>query len=89
MAIVDATAFEAPGRSGSPVGLQERYGNFIGGEWVAPSTGEYRENLTRPPVRRFARSRIPVRRTLSWRWMRRMRRRMGGVRVRRLSVRPF
>ncbi len=46
MAIVDATVFEAPGRSGSPVGLQERYENFIGGEWVAPSTGEYRENLT-------------------------------------------
>jgi aldehyde dehydrogenase len=46
MAIVDATTFEAPGSAGSPVDLQERYENFIGGEWVAPTTGEYRDNLT-------------------------------------------
>src|SRR5665811_2462431 len=46
MAIVDSTTYEAPGQSGSPVGLQERYENFIGGQWIAPTTGEYRENLT-------------------------------------------
>ena len=46
MAIVDSTIYEAPGRSGSPVELQERYDNFIGGEWIAPTTGEYRGNLT-------------------------------------------
>jgi aldehyde dehydrogenase len=46
MSIVDSTTYEAPGRSGSPVELQERYENFIGGEWIAPTTGEYRENLT-------------------------------------------
>jgi aldehyde dehydrogenase len=46
MAIVDSTTYEAPGRSGSPVDLQERYENFIGGEWIAPSTGDYRKNLT-------------------------------------------
>ena len=46
MAIVDSTTYEAPGQSGSPVELQERYENFIGGEWIAPTTGEYRENLT-------------------------------------------
>jgi aldehyde dehydrogenase len=46
MSIVESTAYEAPGRSGSPVELQERYENFIGGEWIAPTTGEYRENLT-------------------------------------------
>jgi aldehyde dehydrogenase len=46
MSVVDSTTFEAPGRSGSPVELQDRYENFIGGEWIAPSTGEYRENLT-------------------------------------------
>ena len=46
MAIVDLTTYTAPGRSGSPVELQERYDNFIGGEWIAPTTGEYRENLT-------------------------------------------
>ncbi|MDQ6776077.1 MAG: aldehyde dehydrogenase family protein, partial [Actinomycetota bacterium] len=40
------TTYEAPGRSGSPVALQERYENFIGGEWIAPTTGEYRDNLT-------------------------------------------
>ena len=34
------------GRAGSPVELKERYENFIGGEWIAPTTGEYRENLT-------------------------------------------
>ena len=46
MSIIESTAYEAPGRSGSPVELQERYENFIGGEWIAPTTGEYRENLT-------------------------------------------
>src|SRR5665213_1474420 len=46
MAIVDATTYQAPGRSDSPVELQDRYENFIGGEWTAPTTGEYRENLT-------------------------------------------
>jgi aldehyde dehydrogenase len=46
MAIVESTTYEAPGRPGSPVELKERYENFIGGEWIAPTTGEYRENLT-------------------------------------------
>ncbi len=40
------TTFAAPGEPGSPVELKERYDNFIGGEWVPPSTREYRENLT-------------------------------------------
>jgi Aldehyde dehydrogenase family len=40
------TAFAAPGQPGSPVELKSRYDNFIGGEWIAPTTGEYRENLT-------------------------------------------
>ena len=38
--------YEVPGQAGSPVELRERYENFIGGEWIAPTTGEYRENLT-------------------------------------------
>jgi aldehyde dehydrogenase len=46
MAIVDSTTYEAPGQSGSPVELRERYENFIGGEWIAPTTGEYSKNLT-------------------------------------------
>ncbi len=46
MSIVESTVFDVPGETGSPVALRERYENFIGGGWVAPSTGEYRENLT-------------------------------------------
>jgi aldehyde dehydrogenase len=46
MSVLDLTTYAAPGRSGSPVELRERYDNFIGGEWIAPTTGEYRENLT-------------------------------------------
>ena len=46
MSTIESTTFAAPGEAGSPVELKERYDNFIGGEWVAPSTGEYRENLT-------------------------------------------
>ena len=46
MATIESTTYEAPGEAGSPVELKERYENFIGGEWVAPTTGEYRENLT-------------------------------------------
>jgi aldehyde dehydrogenase len=38
--------YEAPGTPGSPVELKEQYGNFIGGEFIAPTNGEYRENLS-------------------------------------------
>jgi aldehyde dehydrogenase len=27
-------------------GIKARYGNFIGGAWIAPTTGEYRDNVT-------------------------------------------
>ncbi|HUA02577.1 MAG TPA: aldehyde dehydrogenase family protein [Solirubrobacteraceae bacterium] len=46
MATVESTTYEAPGEAGSPVELEQRYENFIGGRWIAPTTGEYRENLT-------------------------------------------
>ncbi len=47
MATVEqTTTFDVPGAAGSPVALQARYDNFIGGEWVPPSNGEYRPNLT-------------------------------------------
>src|SRR5579862_8809962 len=46
MATTESTTYEAPGRPGSPVELEDRYENFIGGHWVPPTTGEYRENLT-------------------------------------------
>ena len=38
--------YAAPGEAGSPVAVQPRYENFIGGEWVAPVEGRYHENLT-------------------------------------------
>jgi aldehyde dehydrogenase len=46
VAVDTPTVFAAPGQSGSLVALKSRYENFIGGEWVPPSAGEYRENLT-------------------------------------------
>jgi aldehyde dehydrogenase len=46
MSVIQSTTYDAPGASGSPVALRERYDNFIGGEWVAPTTGEYRGNVT-------------------------------------------
>ena len=36
--------FPAPGKDDSLVSLRSRYDNFIGGEWIAPTTGEYRDN---------------------------------------------
>ena len=36
--------FVAPGKSDSPVSVQSRYGNFIGGEFVPPVGGQYFEN---------------------------------------------
>ncbi|MGO9956560.1 MAG: aldehyde dehydrogenase family protein [Solirubrobacteraceae bacterium] len=46
MAVIQSTTYAAPGEPDSPVELDDRYENFIGGAWVAPTTGEYRENLT-------------------------------------------
>ncbi len=53
MAIIESTAYEAPGQPGSPVSLQDRYDNFIGGGWARPSTGEYRDNVTPSTGERF------------------------------------
>ncbi len=36
----------APGTYGFPVSFRKQYGNYIGGEWVAPASGEYFENVT-------------------------------------------
>ncbi|WP_077530029.1 aldehyde dehydrogenase family protein [Vreelandella utahensis] len=38
--------YKNPGEQGSTVSFQSRYGNFIGGEWVAPVKGAYFENIT-------------------------------------------
>ncbi len=35
------TVYPAPGSAGSPVTVESRYGNYIGGEWVPPAKGEY------------------------------------------------
>jgi len=36
----------APNQPGSKVNFKLRYGNFIGGDWVAPVKGQYFENLS-------------------------------------------
>ena len=46
MAITEQTTYQAPGEPGSIVPLQDRYDNFIGGQWIAPIKGAYRANLT-------------------------------------------
>ncbi len=56
MATAEKTkAFEVPGRPGSPVEVAESNDNFIGGKWVAPSNGEYRDNLTPVTGEQFSR----------------------------------
>jgi aldehyde dehydrogenase len=40
------TIYARPGTEGSLMSFQPRYGNFIGGEWVAPAAGRYFENVT-------------------------------------------
>ena len=35
-----------PGTYGFPLSLKQQYGNYIGGKWTAPSSGEYFDNLT-------------------------------------------
>ncbi len=60
--IEQSTTFEAPGKPGSPVKVKEHYENFIGGGWVAPVEGEYRDNLspaTGLPICKVAHSGAP------------------------------
>jgi aldehyde dehydrogenase len=40
------TIYARPGSAGAVMGYESRYGNFIGGQWVAPVGGEYFENAT-------------------------------------------
>ena len=35
-----------PGAYGFPVSIRAKYNNYIGGEWVAPASGAYFENVT-------------------------------------------
>jgi aldehyde dehydrogenase len=39
------TVYAAPGTGDSPVSVQPRYDNFIGGEWVPPAKNDYFENI--------------------------------------------
>ena len=36
--------FERPGTSGSKIKVEDRYGHYIGGEFVPPIKGEYFDN---------------------------------------------
>ncbi len=38
--------YAQPGTEGSVISFKPRYGNFIGGEWVAPVLGRYFENVS-------------------------------------------
>jgi aldehyde dehydrogenase len=40
------TIYARPGTADALMSFESRYDNFIGGEWVAPSSGRYFENLT-------------------------------------------
>ena len=40
------TVYPNPGTEGSNVRYRERYDNYIGGDWVAPASGEYFDNMT-------------------------------------------
>src|SRR5271163_5010198 len=35
-----------PGAYGIPITLRKRYDNYIGGQWTAPASGQYFENVT-------------------------------------------
>jgi len=51
--------YSAPGQPGSLVSVQDRYGNYIGGQFVPPSKGQYFENIspvTGQPFTEIARS---------------------------------
>ena len=40
------TVYAAPGQPGSPMAYKSRYDNYIGGQYVPPSGGQYFENIT-------------------------------------------
>ncbi len=53
------TVFARPGTAGALMSYESRYGNFIGGQWVAPVSGRYFENpspVTGQPFCEVARS---------------------------------
>ena len=66
------TVHAAPGQPGSAMTYASRYDNYIGGEYVPPSSGQYFENIT--PVTGqvvLTRWHVGTRRTSSSPWKRR------------------
>ena len=49
--------YAQPGTHGSLITFEAEYGNFIGGEWVAPVKGQYFDNIS--PVNGEVFCRIP------------------------------
>ena len=49
--------YQPPGHPESPINFQDKYANFIGGEWVAPVKGQYFDNVS--PVTGEAFCQIP------------------------------
>ncbi len=45
MATMAETALH-PGKLSDTVSFRPRYGNYIGGKWVEPASGQYFENVT-------------------------------------------
>ena len=48
-----ARVYQAPGHVDSPVDVNPRYENFIGGHWVAPVQGQYMKDLSPANARQF------------------------------------
>ena len=61
-------------------GLKKKYENYIGGQWVAPTEGEYFENISPVNGKPMTRVRDRKRRMLNVRSMQRMRQRLRGAR---------
>ena len=53
--------YVAPGQSGSIVEVAPRYENFIGGKWLAPTQGKYREVTSTSNCTEFQARRLNIR----------------------------
>ncbi|BBI52889.1 hypothetical protein HORIV_53100 [Vreelandella olivaria] len=78
-----------PGDTGSVVSFEKRYGNYIGGEFVAPVKGQYFDNIS--PVNGHVFCEIPApRQKISIRhWMLPTKRRLPGAKHQHKSAAIF
>lgn len=76
-----------PGSAGAVVTLKPRYGNYIGGEFVAPLSGQYFSNTSPVDGSVIGEFPVPMLPTSTRRWMPRMPPPMPGARPRCRSVR--